>query len=609
MKRNKKVYAAISILLITSVILSACSVALYPDDSPESEIVLYSDGYGKSEAETSKEDTGSDLDWWKEINAYEIYVKSFKDTDGDGIGDLNGITEELDYLKSLGVGAIWMTPVYKSPQKDNGYDVSDYYEIDEMYGTMEDMDRLLKEAGKRDIHIMMDLVINHTSDQSEWFLESKDSSSDKSDWYIWRDARGDGSEPTNWRSIFGGSAWKWCEERQQYYLHTFLEEQPDLNWDNPEVRQAVYDVAKFWEDKGVDGFRVDAIPYIKKPEVFEDGKSDAADGMVKIHDMIANTDGILDYLREFKSEIREGRDIFTVGEANGVSAEDLPKWVGSNGVFDMIFEFDHIEVNAPDDTDWGKTEDWKLTDLKKCLSASQEAVKDDGWYPIYFENHDRPRVINHYFEGTKDPVMSAKAIGTVMLTLRGTPFIYQGQELGFENVKWDSIDDYDDISTKNHYKYMIEHGYSKDEAIKAVQNYSRDNARTPMQWTAEENAGFTTGDPWLPVYDDYYIRNAEKESEDESSVLSWYRHLAGIRKEKRVFTEGDYEEMMADDEQIYAFMRDNGKNKACIFVNFSGEEAKYDPSLKEGSELLISSYEEEAMDGVLRPYESVIFYK
>ncbi len=610
MNKNRKGFVAISILLIASLLLSACTVTVFPDDRKEAGIVIYSDENDANTTEAVKADTSDELEWWKEINAYEIYVKSFKDTDGDGIGDLNGITEELDHLESLGVGAIWLTPVYQSPQKDNGYDVADYYEIDEMYGTMEDMDKLIAEAKKRDIRIVMDLVFNHTSDQCEWFLESMEgNNNDKSDWYIWRDAKEDGSEPTNWRSIFGGSAWKWCEERQQYYLHTFLEEQPDLNWENPEVRQALFDVANYWVDKGVGGFRMDAIPYIKKPEVFEDGTPDAADGMVKVHNMTANTEGILDYLREFKTEVQEGTDIFTVGEANGVAAKDLPQWVGSEGVFDMIFEFNHIGVNSPDDTDWGKVEEWMLTDLKKCLSDSQEATSEDGWYPIFFENHDQPRSIDHFFAGTDEPEMSAKAMGTVLLTLRGTPFIYQGEELGLENVDWDSIDEYNDISTINHYDYMIQHGYSEQESIEAMKKFSRDNARTPMQWTAEENAGFTTGDPWLPVYDDYAVRNVEKESEDKSSVLSWYLELAKIRSEKRVFIDGNYEEMIPENEQIYSFKRDNGENEAYIFVNFSKEDAAFDPSLKEDGELLVSSYGDEPEEGVLRPYESVIFYR
>ena len=548
------------------------------------------------------------LKWWQQTNAYEIYVKSFKDSDGDGIGDLKGIASELDHLKSLGVGAVWLTPVYRSPQADNGYDIADYYQIDEMYGTMEDMDELIAEAGKRDIRIIMDLVFNHTSDRHQWFLDSKSGrENDKSDWYIWRDAKADGSEPTNWRSIFGGSAWTWCEERQQYYLHTFLKEQPDLNWENPEVRQALYDVANFWIEKGAGGFRMDAVTYIKKPETFADGTPDAADGMTGVHAMTANTEGILDYLREFKQNVQTGKDIFTVGEANGVSAGELPLWVGKDGVFDMIFEFSHINIDLPDESNWCETRDWKLTDLKKCLSDTQASTKD-GWCPVFFENHDQSRSVNHFCPGTTDPVMSAKALGTVLMTLRGTPFIYQGEELGMTNAGWDSIEDYNDISTINHYKFVMDAGYPPEACMEAVQRFSRDNARTPMQWTPGENAGFTDGTPWLPVCDNYALCNAETEGADADSVLSWYRRLAELKKEHSELVDGDYQEILADSGQILGFTRDNGSEKAVVLVNFSGEEAAYDLPELEKAGLLASSYGSEAAEpGVLRPYEAVIF--
>ena len=557
---------------------------------------------------TGTEETADTLKWWQQTNAYEIYVKSFKDSDGDGIGDLKGITSELDHLKSLGVGAVWLTPVYRSPQADNGYDIADYYQIDEMYGTMEDMDELIAEAGKRDIRIIMDLVFNHTSDRHQWFLDSKSGrENDKSDWYIWRDAKADGSEPTNWRSIFGGSAWTWCEERQQYYLHTFLKEQPDLNWENPEVRQALYDVANFWIKKGVGGFRMDAVTYIKKPETFADGTPDAGDGMTGVHAMTANTEGILDYLREFKQNVQTGKDIFTVGEANGVSAGELPLWVGKDGVFDMIFEFSHINIDLPDESNWCETRDWKLTDLKKCLSDTQASTKD-GWCPVFFENHDQSRSVNHFCPGTTDPVMSAKALGTVLMTLRGTPFIYQGEELGMTNAGWDSIEDYNDISTINHYKFVMDAGYPPEACMKAVQRFSRDNARTPMQWTPGENAGFTDGTPWLPVCDNYALCNAETESADADSVLSWYRRLAELKKEHSELVDGDYQEILADSGQILGFIRDNGSEKAVVLVNFSGEEAAYDLPELEKAGLLASSYGSEAVKpGVLRPYEAVIF--
>ena len=315
------------------------------------------------------------LKWWQQTAVYQIYPRSFQDTTGSGEGDIPGVTRHLDYLRKLGVGAIWLTPVYPSPMVDNGYDISDYTAIDPRYGTMADMDTLIAEGKKRDIRIVMDLVYNHTSDRHAWFQESKRSrTNDKADWYIWRDAKEDGSAPTNWRSIFGGPAWTWCEERQQYYLHTFAVEQPDLNWANPAVRQALYDAANFWIDKGVGGFRIDAIVYIKKPAVLADGPVDGADGLSSIHKMIANTPGILDFLHEFRRNVFDGHDIFTVAEANGVTPADLPRWVGKDGAFSMLFEFSHTNLEFPDDEVWCRAETWPLTKLKKALSDSQQAT-------------------------------------------------------------------------------------------------------------------------------------------------------------------------------------------------------------------------------------------
>ena len=448
-----------------------------------------------------------DMKWWQKTVVYQIYPKSFLDTTGSGQGDIPGVTKRLDYLKTLGVGAVWLTPVYSSPMVDNGYDIADYTAIDPSYGTMEDMEELIAEAKKRDIRIVMDLVYNHTSDKHQWFEESKSSRDNaKADWYIWRDAKSDGSAPTNWRSIFGGSAWTWCEERQQYYLHTFAEAQPDLNWENPAVRQALYDAANFWLDKGVGGFRIDAIVYIKKPQEFIDGDPDGADGMVSIHSMIADTPGILDFLHEFRREVFDGHDIFTVAEANGVEPEELKDWVGEQGAFDMLFEFSHTNLEFPDGELWCHATGWKpelVKKLKEALSASQQATADNGWYPIFFENHDQFRSVRHFFPDDSDPKITSKMMATVLFTLRGTPFIYEGQELGMDNVAWDTIEAYNDISSHGQYELALKEGMSEREALKAVHRYSRDNARTPMQWTKGRQAGFTKGKPWLPVHDDY----------------------------------------------------------------------------------------------------------
>ncbi len=344
-----------------------------------------------------------ELAWWQKTIAYEVYPKSFLDTKGQGTGTIAGITSKLDYLQQLGVGAMWITPCYRSPMVDNGYDVQDYYDIDPSFGTMADMDELIAQASEHDIRIVMDLVFNHTSDQCQWFVESRASHEGTyADWYVWRDARPDGSAPTNWRSIFGGSAWEWCEERGQYYLHTFAKQQPDLNWECPEVRKALFDIANFWADKGVGGFRIDAITYIKKPPVFEDGPADGEDGLYPVHNATANQPGILDYLHEFKAAVRDGRDIFMVGEANGVAADELDQWVGENGVFDMLFEFSHTHVPMGAAEVWCRPADWKLTDLKRVLAASLANTADIGWYHIFFENHFQPRSPVNFFrcEGT-----------------------------------------------------------------------------------------------------------------------------------------------------------------------------------------------------------------
>ena len=511
------------------------------------------------------------LKWWQNTIVYQIYPKSFADNNGDGIGDLKGITAHLDYLKSLNVGAIWLTPIYPSPQVDNGYDISDYTAINPTYGTMKDFENLVAQAEARQIRVVMDLVYNHSSDKHKWFIESKaDKTNPKADWYIWRDAKPDGSPPTNWRSIFGGSAWQWCEERGQYYLHTFAIEQPDLNWENPEVRQALYDAANFWLDKGVGGFRIDAITYIKKPKIFVDGKVDGQDGMSAIHAATANTEGILDYLHEFKRKVFDGHDIFTVGEANGVAADELKYWVGKDGVFDMLFEFSHTSIAVENEV-WCKPRNWKLTELKSALSASQQATKNNGWYPIFFENHDRPRSVNFYMPNNPDKKSAAKALATILLTLRGTPFIYEGQELGFTNVAWNSIDAYDDIQSRAQYEFALNEGFTPAQALKFVHDNSRDNARTPMQWNNSKNAGFTTGKAWLPVNENYLEVNADVEDKDSDSVLNYYRKLAKFRADNEILTSGTYEELLIDSEEIFAFARTLGDKKFITLVNFSDE--------------------------------------
>ena len=549
------------------------------------------------------------MKWWQKTVVYECYPKSYLDTGGKGTGTIRGITAKLDYLKSLGTGAIWLTPVYRSPMKDNGYDVADYYDIDPSFGTMKDMEELIAEGKKRGIQIVMDLVLNHTSDQNAWFQESRKSRHNpKSDWYIWKDPKEDGSAPTNWRSIFGGSAWTWCEERQQYYLHTFAGCQPDLNWENPQVRKAAADIACFWVKKGVGGFRIDAITYIRKPDVYRDGKADGEDGLSSIHPLTANQPGILDYLKEFRSRIpaygTDGKEIFMVAEANGVKADELPQWTRKNGVFDMLLEFSHVDLQFQSGEVWCRPTEWKLSDLKHALNASEENTSRDGWYPVFFENHDQPRSINHYFHNDHNAIEKAKILGMILYTMRGTPFLYQGEELGYTNVKWNSIDQYDDISSHGQYAFALKEGFSEKEALECVHAWSRDNARTPMQWDDTVNAGFTSGKPWLPVHDDYRNQNVMKESQDPDSVLSWYRKLAEIRKQESVLTEGDYHPVLEESEDILAFTRETEKETVLIMTNFTDHEVTFDPNMTENMACLLSNFTFE--NGTLKPYQAVL---
>ena len=545
------------------------------------------------------------LKWWQKKPVYQIYLKSFLDTDKTGTGDIKGVTSKLDYLKSLGIGAIWLTPIYPSPMIDNGYDIADYTGINPAFGSMKDFDELIHEADKRGIKIVMDLVFNHSSDQHKWFLESKSSRDNpKSDWYIWRDAKPDGQVPTNWRSIFGGSAWTWCEQRQQYYLHTFAKEQPDLNWENPDVRKALYDAANFWLSKGVGGFRIDAITYIKKPAEFIDGKPDGKEGTVNIHNMTANQPGILDFLREFKREVFTGHDIFTVGEANGVKPSELSDWVGDNGVFDMLFEFSHVNLAFDNTETWCRPVKWKLLDLKRALTASQNATRLNGWYPAFFENHDQPRCVNHFFPENADTDKAAKVIAAVLMTLRGTPFIYQGQELGMTNVNWDDINTYNDISSHGQYNIALSEGFSPEQAMKFVKYFSRDNARTPMQWTGGNNAGFSNARTWLAVNENYTRINAEREENDEGSVLNFYRELVKLREGNRVLISGSYREIFPESEELFAFERELDGERFITVANFSLKPVRVPDTIK--AKILIST-EKDVNPDELMPLEARIY--
>ena len=509
--------------------------------------------------------------WWKEAVAYQIYPRSFMDSNGDGIGDLNGITSKLDYLKNLGVDVIWICPMYKSPNDDNGYDISDYQDIMDEFGTMADFDRLLSEVHSRSMRLILDLVVNHTSDDHPWFLESRSSiDNPKRDWYIWRDGK-DGKEPNNWESIFKGSAWKKDELTDQYFMHLFSSRQPDLNWDNMDVRKAVYDMMHWWLNKGIDGFRIDAISHMKK----EDGLTDMPnpDGLeyVPSFDKHLNADGVLDYLDDMCKNTFAHYDIMTVGEANGVSALQSDEWVAErHNRLNMIFQFEHVKLWEGD-----PTSPLNLCELKKIFTRWQEELHGKGWNALYVENHDIPRVISKWGNTDRYWRESATAIAAMYFLMQGTPFIYQGQEIGMTNTKFSSIEDFDDVWSKNRYHSMKKEGMTDEAILGWLSLTSRDNARTPMQWDATTNAGFSTEKPWLKVNPNYTTINVQQQEAQPDSVLNFYRQMIRLRKAESALVYGNYELLMADDPQIYAYTRTLNSQKVVIICNMSDLEALY----------------------------------
>ena len=546
--------------------------------------------------------------WWKEAVGYQIYPRSFKDSNGDGIGDLNGIISKLDYLKDLGIDVIWICPMYKSPNDDNGYDISDYQDIMNDFGTMDDFDQLLKEVHKRKMKLIIDLVVNHTSDEHKWFIESKSSKDNpKRDWYIWREGK-DGKEPNNWESIFKGSVWEYDNNTEEYFLHLFTKRQPDLNWENKELREAVYKMINWWLDKGIDGFRVDAISHIKKEEGLLDMDNPQGLEYVESFEKHMNVSGIHKYLKELKEKTFDNYDIMTVGEANGVDADEADLWVSEeNGKFNMIFQFEHLHL-------WGAESEntFNVKNYKKVLTKWQKALEGKGWNALYIENHDIPRVISTWGNDREYLRECATAFGLMYFMQQGTPFIYQGQEIGMTNVKFDSIYDYNDVKGINIYKEKIEQGLSKEEALKYVWAVSRDNSRTPMQWDNSNNAGFTDGTPWINVNDNYKTINVNNQINDENSILNFYKNMIRIRKENETLVYGSYDLILDEDDKIYAYIRTMGDEKFIVIVNLSHDEVKYSYEEKLNySKLLLSNYKVEAHDMInefiLKPYEARLY--
>lgn len=544
--------------------------------------------------------------WWKEAVVYQIYPRSFCDSNGDGIGDLNGITSKLDYLKELGIDVIWLSPVYKSPNDDNGYDISDYEDIMTEFGTMDDFDKMLAAAHERGIKIVMDLVVNHTSDEHPWFVESRSSKdNEKRDYYIWKEGK-DGKEPTNWGSAFSGPAWKYDEKTDMYYLHLFSVKQPDLNWENPKVRKEVFDMMTRWCEKGIDGFRMDVISLISKPEGYPDAKVVGLYGDMGI---CANGPKVHDYLKEMNEKVLSKFDIMTVGETAGVTLEEAKKYANTDGSeLNMVFQFEHMDLDGGEKFKWS-TQPMPLVPLKENLSKWQKGLDGVAWNSLYFCNHDQPRIVSRLGdESDAYRELSAKCIATCLHMMQGTPYVYQGEELGMTNTVFNSVDDFRDLESINAYRELVESGlYTDEDMFPKIAHKSRDNARTPMQWDASENAGFTTGTPWIAVNPNYKKINVADQLKREDSVFHYYQKLIRLRKENEIIVYGNYELLLPEDENIFAYTRTLDNQKLLVVCNFSKSEQKFDFSGYENAKILISNYNRDAReDGILKPYEATV---
>lgn len=536
------------------------------------------------------------LPWWKNAVVYQIYPKSFQDSDGDGIGDLKGIISRLDYLEKLGVTAVWLSPVCQSPQDDNGYDISNYQDIEPMFGTMDDMEKLIAEAKKHKIKIIMDLVLNHSSDEHQWFQEAKKSKDNPyHDYYVWRDGE-EGRYPNDMSSVFGGPAWEWVPELKQYYFHQFSVKQPDLNWENPKLRREIYDMILWWMDKGVGGFRLDVIDQIAK----EPDKKITNNGP-RLHE----------FIQELSRETFQKGDLITVGEAWGADIERAKLYSNPDGTeFSMVFQFEHMMLDQQE----GKSK-WDLASLpfiklKQNLTKWQTQLSGCGWNSLFWNNHDLPRIVSRWGNDKQYRAESAKMLATILHGMQGTPYIYQGEELGMTNIRFEDICQYKDIEIHNMYKERMEQGYKKEDIMKSIYEKGRDNARTPMQWDESRNAGFTTGIPWLEVNPNYMEINAKKQQAEPDSVFHYYQKLIQLRKTYSIFINGKFELLMEEDEQIFAYKRTEGNMEMLICANFFDRPAQC-PILKEWKEkeVLIHNYKDEIKTDILRPYEAVIYLK
>ncbi|ERK50294.1 alpha,alpha-phosphotrehalase [Leptotrichia sp. oral taxon 879] len=556
--------------------------------------------------------------WWHKSVVYQIYPKSFNDTTGSGEGDIRGIIEKLDYLKELGVEVIWITPMYKSPQNDNGYDISDYYDIDPNYGTMEDFEEMLMEAHKRDLKILMDIVVNHSSTENEWFKKSEAGDSEYKDFYIWKDAV-DGKEPTNWQSKFGGNAWQYSEKRGQYYLHLFDVTQADLNWENENVRKKVYEMIKFWLNKGVDGFRLDVINLISKDQRFLN--DDGSDTRFVPDGRRFYTDGprIHEFLKEMNKEAFGGGELITVGEMSSTSLDNCIRYSNPDEKeLSMAFSFHHLKVDYPNGEKWAKAP-FDFVELKRIFSKWQIGMYEgNGWNATFWNNHDQPRALSRFGNDKEYHRESAKMLATVLHGLQGTPYIYQGEEFGMTNPYFDDISKYRDVESTNNYKILLNKGCSEEEAIEILMQKSRDNSRTPVQWNDSDNAGFTTGTPWIGVPENYKKINAEAALKDKNSVFYHYKKLIDLRRNEELMITGRYEDIDLENKSVYAYKRVGENEELVVISNFYEPEVEFELEKNgikglENAQILLSNYETNPeIKGekiILKPYESIIFKK
>ncbi len=549
-------------------------------------------------------------DWKKKTIVYEVYIQSFKDSNNDGIGDINGLESKLDYIKELGANSIWITPIFKSPLVDNGYDIEDYESINPIYGTMSDFEKLLISAHKKNLKIILDLVVNHTSDKHKWFLESKKSKNNQySDYYIWRDPKPDGTEPSNLGSAFGGSAWTYVAERKQYYLHLFSEQQPDLNWNNVKVRQSIYHMMKFWLDKGVDGFRMDSISLISKPEKFDNVPLENHQRYGAYYYNISNGPHIHEYLQEMNSEVLSKYNIITIGETPHTTPEEAKKYVDPyRNELDMVFQFEHMHV---DYGKFGRYSDvmYKLNDLRCAMNKWQEKL---SWNTNYLGNHDQPRIVSRFGNDDKYRIKSAKVLAMMYILQKGTPFIFEGEEIGMTNLHITNINELKDIEAHYNYNFFIDKKISPEKALEMVNRKTRDNARTPMQWNFDRNSGFSDVKPWFDVNSNYKSINVKKDLQSSDSIYRFYQKLLQLRKEDSIMIDGEFRPLYTNDSEIYAFIRELSGNKKLIVCSLYAYNTKFEVPKNVGniSKVILSNYEKDININdrtiYLKPYEGVV---